>query len=71
MYCCKPQSPGAPLTYFNDGGAGGWSDFLGSEILAKGEIFWVYERRRDLFGSQPNMEGFFWFAKKELRDFFG
>ena len=32
--------PGAPLTYFNDKGGGGLSDF-----------FWVYERRKDFFGS--------------------
>ena len=30
------SSPGAPLTYFNDGGP---SDFFGSEILAKSDFF--------------------------------
>ena len=54
----RAPNPGAPLTYFNDGG--GPSDFFGSEILAKGDFFWVYERRRD----------FFRVAKKK-RDFFG
>ena len=28
-------TPGAPLTYFNDGGGGGPKDFFGSDILAK------------------------------------
>ena len=52
---------------------GGWgpSDFFGSEILAKGDFFWVYERRRDFFGSQKKNGGMFWVAKKELRFFFG
>ena len=31
----------------------------------------VYERYRDLFGSQKKTEGIFWFAKKGLRDFLG
>ena len=31
--------PGSPLAYFNDGGGGGPSNFLGSEILAKSDIF--------------------------------
>ena len=33
-------TPGAPLTYFNDGGRGrgGPSDFFGSEILAKSDF---------------------------------
>ena len=63
--------PGAPLTYFNDGGGGGGvsSDFFGSEILAQRdflglckmtEFFWVAKRK----------QGFFGVAKKELRDFF-
>ena len=41
--------PGAPLTYFNDGG--GPKDFFGSDILAK----------RDFFGSRKQLtQGFFW-----------
>ena len=65
--------PGVPLIYFNDGGGGGGgglSDFFGSEILAKGNFFGS-ERCQDFLGSQKKTEGFFWVAKKELRDFFG
>ena len=46
------------------------SDFFVSEILAKSDFFWVYERRWDFFGSRRKTEGFFWVAKKGLRDFF-
>ena len=53
-------TPGAPLTYFNDGGGGG--DFLGSDILAKRDFFWVYERRRDFLGSQKQHRDFFWYC---------
>ena len=49
----------------------GPSDSFGSEILAKSDFFWVYERRRAFFGSQKQTEGFSWVAKKGLRDFFG
>ena len=44
--------PGAPLLYFYDGGGGGPSDFFGSEILAKS----------DLFGSMKGagIKGIFW-----------
>ena len=36
----KSYSPGAPLTYFNDGvgGGGGSNDFIESEILAKSDF---------------------------------
>ena len=60
--------PGTPLTYFNDGGVR--VIFLGLKFLPK-VIFLVYERRRDFFGSRKKTGGFFWVAKKELRDFFG
>ena len=49
----------------------GPSDSFGSEILAKSDFFWVYERRWDFLGLQKQTEGFSWVAKKELRDFFG
>ena len=46
----KGLDPGAPLTYFNDGGGGGGpKDFFGSDILAK----------RDSFGSMKDA-GIFW-----------
>ena len=51
------QCPGAPLTFFNDGGVR--RIFLGLTFGQKG-FFWVYERRRDFFGS-----------RKQHRDFFG
>ena len=46
----KGLDPGAPLTYFNDGGGGG-----------KGQkgFFWVYERRRDFLGSRKQRRDFF------------
>ena len=48
---------------------GGPSDFLGSEILAKGDSFGSMKDAR-IFWVAKKMEGFFWVAKKELRDFF-
>ena len=57
----KGLDPGAPLTYFNDGGGGGVpKDFFESDILAKRDFLGVYERRRDFLGS-----------RKQRRDFFG
>ena len=45
--------------------------FLGSEILAKSDFFWVYEGHWDFFGSQKKTEGFFGVARKGLRGFWG
>ena len=53
---------------------GGPSDFLGLKFRPK-VIFWVYEIRRDFFGSrkknrgiflgcEKRTKGFFWYAKK-------
>ena len=42
----KGLDPGAPLTYFNDGGG------------QKG-FFWVYEKRRDFLGSRKQCRDFF------------
>ena len=44
--------------------------FLGLKFWPK-VIFWVYKRCREFFGLRKKTEGFFWVAKKELRDFFG
>ena len=44
--------------------------YLGLTFLPK-VIFSVYERLRDLLGSQKKTEGFFLVAKKALRDFVG
>ena len=65
-------TPGTPLTYFNDGEGGGVRVFfLGLKFWPK-VIFWVYERRRDFFGSRKKKRrNFFWHAKKELRNFLG
>ena len=41
--------------------------FWGLKFLPK-VIFWVYERRRDFFGSGKK-QGFLWVVKKGLRDF--
>ena len=60
--------PGTPLTYFNDGEVR--VIFLGLKFWPK-VIFWVCERRQDFFGLQEKTEGFFWVAKKGLRDFLG
>ena len=50
---------------------GGPSDFLGSEILAQSEFFWVYEIRRDFFLGPKKTEGFFGIAEKGPRGFLG
>ena len=49
------------------------SDFFGSAILAKGDLFWMYERHQDFFlgGKRKQTEGFSWVLKKGLRDFLG
>ena len=53
-------------------GGGGQSDFYGSEILAKSDFFWVYERCRDFFGlRKKKQKDFFGLQKKGLMDFFG
>ena len=67
----KVLARGAPLTYFNDGGGGGPSDFFGSEILAKSDffgsmkdagIFLGHEKRnrRIFLGCKKRTKGFFW-----------
>ena len=45
----------------------GPSDFFGSEILAPSDFFGSMKDA----GMQKKTEGFFWVAKKGLRDFFG
>ena len=73
--------PGAPLTYFNDGGGGGCPrDFFGSEILAKSDIFGPMKdagiflgrgKNRGIFlGYEKRTKGFFGYAKKSS-DFLG
>ena len=49
--------PGAPLTYFNDRGGG--VIFLGCEILAKSDFFWVCKRCWDFFGYAKKSSDFF------------
>ena len=44
-------------------------NFLGLKFWPK-VIFWVYERRRDFFGSRKKTEGFLWVAKKRTKGLF-
>ena len=64
----KSSSPGAPLTYFND--RGGRMILLSLKFWPK-VIFWVYERRRDFFGSRKKQRDFLGLRKKGLTDFLG
>ena len=60
-------APGAPLTYFNDGGS---SDFFESEILAQSDIFGSLKdagilggrkkTRGTFLGCEKRTKGFFW-----------
>ena len=52
------------------GGVGGQSDFFESEILTKSDFFGSMKDAR-IFMGREKKQGFFWVAKKELRDFFG
>ena len=63
--------PGAPLTYFNDRGRGGPSDFFGSEILAKSDFFGSMKDARIFLGREKNPEGFFLSYGKRTKEFFG
>ena len=52
-------TPGAPLTYFNDGGGGGGpKDFSGSGILAKRDFFGSMKDAGIFFGSRKQHRGF-------------
>ena len=61
------EAPGTPLTYFNDKGGGGLSDFLGSEILAKSDFFgsmkdvgiFLAKKKRIFWGCEKTKR-FFW-----------
>ena len=64
------STPGAPLTYFNDGEGGGPSDIFGSVILAKSDFFGSMKYAKIFFGHEKKA-GYFWFAKEGLRDFWG
>ena len=50
------KGPGAPLTYFNDGGV--CVIFLGLKFWSE-VFFWVYEIRREFFALQKEKESFF------------
>ena len=50
------KTPGAPLTYFNDGG--GPKDFFGSDILAKRDFFGSM-KDAGIFLSRENNTGMF------------
>ena len=55
--------PGAPLTYFNDGGEGGGGggskDFFGSDILAKKDFFGSMKDAGIFLGGENNRGIFF------------
>ena len=52
------------------GGGGGPSDIFGSEILAKSDFFGsMKDPGRFLGREKKTTEGYFWVAKKGLRDF--
>ena len=46
--------PGAPLTYFNDGGGGGPKDFFGSDILAKRDFLGSIKDAGNFLGRKNN-----------------
>ena len=64
------RCPGAPLTYFNDGGEDP-SDFLGSEILAQTNFFGSMKDAGIFLGRKKNQKDFLGLRKKGLRDFLG
>ena len=47
-------APGAPPTYFNDGGGGDPKDFLGSDILAKRDFLGSMEDAGIFLGPENN-----------------
>ena len=53
-----PKSPGAPLTYFNDGGGGGGGYFFGSDILTKRDFFGPMKHAGIFLGRENNMDFF-------------
>ena len=62
----NPQGPHSHILM-----TGGGSDFFGSEILAKGDIFGSMKDAGIFLGREKITEGLFGVAKKEMRDFFG
>ena len=66
LLCTLLVCPGALLIYFNDGGGGVPSDFLGSETLAQSDFFEsIDERCWNFFWVTKKTRGIFWVAKKE------
>ena len=51
--------PGAPLTYFNDGGGGVRVISFGSEILAKSDFFGSLKDAMIFFGQEEKHRDFF------------
>ena len=63
--------PGVPLAYFNiGGGEGGLEWFFGSEILAKSDFFWVYEKCWDFFWVTEENRGIFLGCEKRIKGYF-
>ena len=61
----NPIFPGAPLTYFNDRGGGGPSDFFGSEILTKSDFFGSMKDAWIFLGREIKQRNFFGLQKKD------
>ena len=59
LHLIMDESPGALLTYYNDGGGGGPSVFFGSEILAKSDFFGSMKDTRIFLGREEKQRDFF------------
>ena len=64
----RGANPGDPLTNFNDGG--GQSDFFGSEILARSDLFGSMKDAGIFLGCKKK-RGIFLGCKKRTKGFFG
>ena len=63
--------PGAPLTYFNDGGGVVPSDFFGSEILTKSDFFGCVKDAVIFLGHKRKQRDFFLGCEKRTKGFGG
>ena len=66
MNAKPPQGPHSHILM-----TGAPSNFLGSEILAKSDLFGSMKDAGFFWVTKKKTEGFFWVAKKGLRDCFG
>ena len=69
----KSSTPGAPLTYFNDGGVQViflglkfWPKVIFWGLLKTPGFFWIAKRNRGIFlGCEKRTKGFFWVCYKK------